>query len=179
EGFLVIGGRDSTTNDILIKKFTEKNDLIFHTEMAGSPFFVVRSENKEIGGKTKQETSDAVVSYSRAWKLGVTSTEVYYVSPEQLTKKAPTGEYIKKGAFMIYGKKEYITNHINLAIGITKDGKIMGAPLNAISFNCEKYVEIKQGRKKSSEIAKFIQRKIGGELDDIIRAMPSGGCEVK
>ena len=30
DGFLVIGGRDATSNEIVIKKHTEKNDLVFH-----------------------------------------------------------------------------------------------------------------------------------------------------
>jgi len=38
EGFLCIGGRDATTNDIIIKKHADKNDIVFHTDMAGSPF---------------------------------------------------------------------------------------------------------------------------------------------
>ena len=178
EGFLVIGGRDASTNDILIKKFTENNDIVFHTDMAGSPFFVIKSDNKSIGEQTIQETSDATVSYSRAWKLGINSTEVFSVSPEQLSKKAPPGEYIKKGAFMIYGKKNYIQNKANLSIGINDKGKIMGGPLNAVKVNCEKYVIISQGKKSASDVAKSIQRKIGGDLDEIIRALPSGGSEI-
>jgi len=178
EGFLVIGGRDASTNDILIKKFTEKNDIVFHTDMVGSPFFVIKSDNKPIGEQTIQETADATVTYSRAWKLGITSTEVFYVSPEQVSKKAPTGEYIKKGAFMIYGKKDYITNKANLALGITDKGKIIGGPVNAVKSNCEKYVSISQGKKAVSDVAKSIQRKIGGDLDEIIRAMPAGGCDI-
>ena len=45
--------------------------------------------------------------------------------------------------------------------------------------HCEKYAEIEQGEEKTSKIAKQIQYKIGGELDDIVRALPAGGCEVK
>ena len=41
EGFLCIGGRDATTNEIIIKKHTEKDDLVFHTKIEGSPFFVI------------------------------------------------------------------------------------------------------------------------------------------
>ena len=48
DGFLVIGGRDSTTNELAIKKHTDKNDMVFHTDMAGSPFFVIKSDNREI-----------------------------------------------------------------------------------------------------------------------------------
>jgi len=43
-GFLVIGGRDATTNEIIIKKHTETGDLVFHTDLAGSPFFVIKNK---------------------------------------------------------------------------------------------------------------------------------------
>jgi len=177
EGFLVIGGRDATSNEIIIKKHTENNDGVLHTDMAGSPFFVIKSENRDIGEKTIKEAADAVVSYSKAWKLGMTTTPVFYVKPEQVSKKAKSGEYLTKGAFMIYGKTEYIENKINLAVGI-KEGEIMAGPVDAISKNCEKFVEVIPGREKTSQVAKKIQHKIGGDLDDIIRALPAG-CEIK
>ncbi|MBI2130251.1 DUF814 domain-containing protein [Candidatus Woesearchaeota archaeon] len=70
EGFLVIGGRDATSNEVVIKKYTESNDLVFHTDMAGSPFFVVKSDGKQIGEKTIQETADATCTFSRAEQEG-------------------------------------------------------------------------------------------------------------
>ncbi|MBL7054422.1 DUF814 domain-containing protein [Candidatus Woesearchaeota archaeon] len=177
EGFLVIGGRDSTSNEIVIKKHTDKNDLVLHTDMAGSPFFVIKSENKKITEKTIKEAADATCSFSKAWRLGLITTSVFYVEPEQVSKKAQSGEYLTKGAFMIYGKTNYAENKINLAIGM-KEEKIMSGPIEAVKKNCEKFVEVKQGRKKTSDIAKKIQKKIGGDLDEIIRALPAGGCEI-
>ena len=56
---------------------------------------------------------------------------------------------------------------------------IMGGSVEAVKKNCEKFVEIKQGRSKTSDIAKKIQRAIKGDLDEIIRALPAGGCEIK
>src|SRR3989344_3556599 len=53
EGFLVIGGRDVTSIEVVVKKHTDANDIVFHTDMAGSPFFVVKSEGKQIGENTK------------------------------------------------------------------------------------------------------------------------------
>jgi len=38
EGFLVVGGRDATTNEILIKKHTDKDDLVFHTDAINAIF---------------------------------------------------------------------------------------------------------------------------------------------
>ena len=71
EGFLVIGGRDATTNEIIIKKNTESNDLVFHTEIAGSPFVVIKSGGKKIPETTMKEAAEFTASFSRAWKLGM------------------------------------------------------------------------------------------------------------
>ena len=179
EGFLVIGGRDATTNEIVIKKHTEKNDLVFHTDMIGSPFVVVKAEGKQIGEKTIGEAADATVTFSRAWKLGLVSTPTFKAKPEQLTKEAKPGEYVPKGGFVTKGKLDYLDNKINLAVGMTKDNAVMAGPLDAVKKNCEKYVQIEQGNEKTSKIAKLIQKKIGGTLDDIVRVMPAGGCKVK
>src|SRR3989338_2090126 len=110
DGFLVIGGRDATSNEIVIKKHTDADDLVLHTDMAGSPFFVVKAEGKKIPEATIKEAADATCTFSRAWKLGLQSSEVFYVSPEQVSKKTKAGEYMGKGAFMIYGKTNYIDN---------------------------------------------------------------------
>jgi len=179
EGFLCIGGRDATTNEIVIKKHTEKNDIVFHTKMAGSPFFVVKTAGKKPGKITLEETATATLTFSRAWRLNILTADVFYVNPEQVSKKAKPGEYLEKGSFMIYGKMNIINPVMNLAIGLTKDNMIMAAPLTAVKKNCEKYLELKQGREKAGQIAKKIKHLIGGEPDDIIRVLPSGGFEVK
>ena len=179
EGFLVIGGRDATSNEIVVKKHTEPNDLVFHTDMVGSPFFVVKSEGRTIGEKTKEEAAQATCTFSRAWKLGLQTTSVFYVAPEQVSKKTKSGEYMGKGAFMIYGKSNYITNELSLAVGINESKQITSGPIDSINASCEKYVVLQQGSEKASAIAKYIQHKIGGSLDEIIRALPSGSFKVK
>ena len=178
EEFLVVGGRDATSNEIVIKKHTDSNDLVLHTDMAGSPFFVVKSEGKQIGEKTKHETADATCTFSRAWKNGLQTSSVFYVNPEQVSKKTQSGEYMGKGAFMIYGKTNYIDNKVNLAVGMTKQQQVMSGPLDAVKKHCDKYVALEQGNEKASSVAKRIQYKIGGLLDEIIRALPSGGFRV-
>ena len=177
--FLVIGGRDATSNEIVIKKHTDANDLVFHTDMIGSPFFVVKSDGKQIGEKAKEETADATCTFSRAWKLGLQTSSVFYANPDQVSKKTKSGEYMGKGAFMIYGKTNYISNKINLAIGLTKNQQVMSGPIDAIKKHCEKYIVLAQGDEKVSKIAKYIQHKIGGSLDEIIRTLPSGGFSIK
>src|SRR3989338_4676764 len=96
EGYLCIGGKDATSNEIVIKKHVDKDDIIFHTDMAGSPFFVVKNGSKA-GEKTLQESANATAIYSRAWKLWFVGAGVFYVKPEQVSKEAPSGEYMVKG----------------------------------------------------------------------------------
>ncbi|MBW3018729.1 DUF814 domain-containing protein [Candidatus Woesearchaeota archaeon] len=177
-GFLCIGGRDATTNEIIIKKHTDPADLVFHTEAPGSPFFVVKSEGKEIDKQTKLEAAEATVLYSRAWKHGFTTTEVYCIKPEQVSKKAQAGEYLAKGAFMIYGKREYLNVSPQLAVGKI-DGRIMGGPIIAVKVNCEKYVLVQQDKMKTSECAKKIAKYLDADVDDVVRVLPAGGGKPK
>ena len=83
-----------------------------------------------------------------------------------------------KGAFMIYGKTNYISNKVNLAVGATKNQQIMSGPLDAVKANCGKYVALIQGSEKASAAEKYIQHKIGGAIDEIIRALPAGEFKV-
>lgn len=178
DNFLVIGGRDATTNELVIKKHAEANDLVFHTDMAGSPFFVIKSDGREITETAIKETADATCTFSRAWKLGLGSQSVFYVRPEQVTKTALPGEYLQKGAFMIIGKTNYVLNKLNLAVGMSKEG-VMAGPVEAVSAHCREYIMLEQGNEKTSTIAKEIQKKIKTDLDSIIRTLPAGGCRIK
>jgi predicted ribosome quality control (RQC) complex YloA/Tae2 family protein len=172
EGLLVIGGRDATTNEIVIKKHTDPEDLVFHTEMAGSPFVVIKGKPSDI---SIEEAAVFTACYSKAWKAGRTASEVFYVNPDQVTKEAPAGEYIVKGAFMIYGKKNILSVPLKLFIGKMEDGKIMAGPESAVKRHCEKSVEVVQGNDKISQIAKKIMAKIGAnDLDDIVKIIPQG-----
>ncbi len=178
EGFLCIGGKDATSNELVIKKHTEKEDLVLHTDMAGSPFFVIKNGQKA-GAETIQEAAQAVAVYSKAWKLGHTSADVFYVKPEQVTKEAKPGEHIGKGSFMVYGKTNYLHPQLEYALGLA-DGEIIGGPLPAIKKKTAVFVVVISGREKKSALAKKIKAKLkGGDLDDIIKFLPAGGGEVK
>ncbi len=182
EGFLAIGGRDSTTNEILIKKHLSKDDLVFHTDMAGSPFFIIKSEGKEIGEATLQETANATACFSRAWKLGLLTTDVFYVKPEQVSKEPNPGEYMPKGAFMVRGKTNYLNPVMKVGVGLLNNVIISG-PVAAIAKQTDRFIVLQQGKEKPSDIAKLIKKKFGKELlanhDDIIRMLPPGGCKVE
>ena len=172
DGFLCIGGRDATSNEIVIKKYADKGDLIFHTEIPGSPFFIIKSEGKEIPQRTKEEAAQATLSFSRAWKEGILTEDVYSITPEQVKK-----EYgLPKGSFMIHGKREYYKPVMGLYIGLNEEGYLECGPV-------EKVWKLEQEGKRS-DCAKWIKQKIiekleiKFDLDYIIRILP-GDCKIK
>lgn len=179
DGFLVIGGRDATTNEIVIKKYTDKDDLVFHTDMAGSPFVVVKKEGKPgyIPEVTIKEAATFTAVFSRGWKMGMPALNVFSARPEQVTKTAKAGEFLAKGAFYIQGSVTNYSPEMNYAVGM-HEGKIMGGPLSAVKRHCKEYAEVVQGDDKLSDVAKQIKKLIGGGLDDLIRVLPAN-CKLK
>jgi len=175
EGFLCIGGRDATTNDIIVKKHMEPQDIVFHTEAPGSPFFIIKPEGRKIGEETINETAQATAVFSKAWKLGLGSARVYWITPEQVKKEIG----LPKGSFTIHGKRNISEPKIEIAVGLNKEGIITAGPVNAIAANCPKHVLLVQGQSKKTDIAKQIKKLIGGELDDIVSALPAGEFEIK
>ncbi|MCX6694752.1 MAG: NFACT RNA binding domain-containing protein, partial [Candidatus Altiarchaeota archaeon] len=186
-----VGGRDATSNEVLIKKHLDASDLVFHAEYHGAPFFIVKNpEKKDVPEATKSEAAIAAGSYSRAWGGGKGSCDVYYVSPEQVSKTPPSGEYLTKGAFMIYGKKNYFRGvDLKIAVGfrVGDSVEVIGGPVGAIAKQTRHYAEVGVGDVKSGELARKIKVAVLGKagsgdadkiksvgLSDIQYWIPSG-----
>ncbi|MHA1871668.1 MAG: ribosome rescue protein RqcH [Promethearchaeota archaeon] len=120
DGFLIVGGRDASSNEVIVKKYLDKNDLYFHTEMRGAPSVILKNpEKKEIPETTIKEAAIFAASYSNAWREGYGSAEIFYAYPEQVTKTPNPGEYLTKGSFFIKGKKHYTEKpFLELSIGL-------------------------------------------------------------
>jgi len=109
DGFLIIGGRDASSNETIFKKYIDPNDIIFHTNFPGSPLTIIKNpENKQIPKESIEEAANFVASYSIAWKENWGIVDVFYVFADQISKTPPTGEYLPKGSFMILGKKNVV-----------------------------------------------------------------------
>lgn len=161
DGFLVLGGRDATTNEILIKKHLEPHDIVFHSEIVGAPFVVVKTEGKKSTDQVIQEAAQFAASYSRAWREGFSAIDVYWVHPNQLSKTAPTGQYLGKGAFMIQGARNYIRRvPLRVALGVEKQDeqlRVIGGPIEAIRKHTNVYVEVIPGEEPSAKLAKELR----------------------
>jgi len=179
DGYLVIGGKDARTNETIVKKHLEERDIHVHADIQGAPQVIVKNGG-EAPERTIEEAGIFAVSFSKAWKMGVSGLNAYWVNPDQVTKDAPSGEFLAKGAFFIKGKKNFLRRMpLDLGIGIYK-GKIMCGPNEAVKNNCEKGLKIIFGSSSKEAVAKRIRDIFEWEdLDDIIQSLPSGNCEIK
>ena len=194
ESFLILGGRDASTNELLIKRHVDANDLVFHSDIAGAPFVVLKTEGKVPSEQTMFEAAELSASYSRGWKEGYTSLDVYWIKPEQVSKQAPSGEFLSKGMFMIRGQKNYIRNvPLRIAIGVVegKEGLVVGGPVSAINSYAKNRVELVPGRQSSGKIAKIVRSSLVAsatkelrekilklKIEEIQRFIPSGKSEI-
>lgn len=196
DGFLAVGGRDASTNEILIKKHTEPHDLVFHAEIQGAPFVVVKTEKKKPSEQAIKEAAQFAASHSRAWKESLGTINVYWVSPQQVSKTPPSGEYLTRGAFMISGSKNYIRGTpLEVAVGLEKEGgtfRVIGGPPDAIARQTSLYVRLVPGRESSGRLAKQVRARLAQAapeedrksiartpLEEVQRFIPSGRGDMR
>jgi len=120
DNYLIIGGRNADQNESIVRKYMEPNDIFMHAEIHGAPVVIIKAKGK-ISEKALKEAAIIAAAYSKAWKEGLGAIDVYWVWGKQVSKKPPSGEYLSKGAFMVYGKRNYIRNiPLTLALGLEK-----------------------------------------------------------
>ena len=185
DGTLVVGGRDANTNESVVKKYLDNNDIYLHADIHGASSIVVKLEGKEINDNLLQESASFAASFSSAWSKGFSTQDIYWVHPDQVSKSPEAGEFVAKGSFIVRGNRNYVRGaKVQIAIGIVDyEGKrIMAGPVEALEAHCENFVVLKPGYTKKEAIAKKILHKINEDqllnLDDIVRVLPAGKCDI-
>ncbi|XP_071510699.1 ribosome quality control complex subunit NEMF-like [Diadema antillarum] len=108
ENYIIIAGRDQQQNELVVKKYLSQGDVYVHADIHGASSVIVKnSGGGPIPPKTLQEAGTMAVCFSVAWDAKVV-TSAWWVHHDQVTKTAPTGEYLSTGSFMIRGKKNYL-----------------------------------------------------------------------
>jgi len=117
ENYLVIAGRDAQQNELIVKRYLKPGDIYVHADLHGASSVVIKNHkiDEEIPPKTLEEAGTMAVCYSSAWESKISSRS-WWVYHHQVSKTAPSGEYLTVGAFIIRGKKNYLPMH-QLIIG--------------------------------------------------------------
>ncbi|XP_040267600.1 nuclear export mediator factor Nemf-like [Bufo bufo] len=108
ENYLVIAGRDQQQNEMIVKKYLRPGDIYVHADLHGATSCVIKNLTGEaVPPRTLTEAGTMAVCYSAAWDARVI-TSAWWVHHNQVSKTAPTGEYLTTGSFMIRGKKNFL-----------------------------------------------------------------------
>ncbi|MEM0217726.1 MAG: ribosome rescue protein RqcH [Candidatus Nezhaarchaeales archaeon] len=193
DGFLVVAGRDSTQNEVLVRKYLRDEDLFFHADIVGGAAVIVKSEGREVPQTTIEEVAQYSACYSKAWKAGFGSIDVYWVYGKQVSKTPPSGEYLPKGSFMIRGSKNFLRGvELKVAVGLMSlngDVIVVSGPPSAIAKQSIAYVVLtpsgeERGR-LASRIAKIFNEELksmslGGEVrvEDVLKVLPPGSAKI-
>ena len=177
---LFICGKNAEQNETIVKKYMNNNDIYIHGDFSGSPSGVlINTENIDVPLHSKIQAGQFLVCNTKNWKEKRTEKS-YYVNKDQVSKSAPSGEYLTTGSFMVRGKKNYLPESVlEMGIGILfvlrdisdnimnnfvvnpkeNDDIIFCIPVCAPyrSLNDYKYkIKIKPGNQKKNKIIKSI-----------------------
>jgi len=159
DGFLVVAGKDVVTNEILIKKYTQQEDVVFHAEITGSPFVVIKAEGRQITDQALKEAGEYAAAFCRAWRENVGSADVYWVKVDQLSKSGPSGESVPHGAFFVIGKRNWMRNTpLRVAIGVetSENPCFIGGAIDAVRAKSKTYTVIVPGDYQGKDLLKMI-----------------------
>ena len=189
DGMLAVGGRDSSSNASLIRRRMEEGDTVFHAEVLGSPFFLLKG-GSGAPASSVSEVAHATVCFSRAWREAMHGTDAYWVEPSQVKRAAPSGQFLPRGSFSIEGRRNRVrVPTLRLALGAVRLGGAYAAScgpppaIRAASVCCSL---IEPGGSTQSDAAKRIKSGLAGlrddlggiSLDEIARALPAGQSRV-
>jgi predicted ribosome quality control (RQC) complex YloA/Tae2 family protein len=167
DGFLVVAGKDAVSNEVLVKKYAGTDDPVFHAEVAGAPFVVVKTEGKAASEQALREAGEFAAAFSRAWREGAGSADVYWVKPSQLTKSGPSGESVPHGAFAVNGKRNWMRNlPLKLAVGVVGGEKtrFVGGAVYAVKAKTAAYATLVPGDVTGKEFLKQILQALALKL---------------
>jgi hypothetical protein len=117
DNYLVVGGKDAQQNEMLVKRYLRPGDAYLHADVHGASSCILRAKRRRTAdGRTEtvalpdqalREAGTFTICRSSAWTSRMV-TSAYWVESHQVSKTAPTGEYLTVGSFMVRGKKNYL-----------------------------------------------------------------------
>jgi len=111
DGYLVLGGKDAQQNELLYRRHLKKGDIYVHADLHGAASVIIKNNpglaEFEIPPSTLSQAGNLSVCTSGAWDSKAVMS-AWWVNADQVSKTAPTGEYLTTGGFMIRGKKNFL-----------------------------------------------------------------------
>lgn len=190
DGTLVLGGKDASQNEELVKRYMEGKDRFVHADVHGASVVIIKGATENM-----DEVAQFAASYSGAWRSGHFSADVYSVDPSQVSKTPESGEYVSRGSFIVRGEREYFRDvPLGVAIGVqlSPEMAVIGGPPSAVSGRARVFVTLKPGTFEPNDTAKKVLRILRGQLgeeelkglksvlntDQVAAFVPPGGSDI-
>ncbi|GAB7347488.1 hypothetical protein MBLNU459_g4395t1 [Dothideomycetes sp. NU459] len=111
DGYIVLGGKDAQQNEILYRRYLKKGDVYVHADLNGAASVIIKNNpstaDAPIPPSTLSQAGNLSVCTSNAWDSKAVMS-AWWVNADQVSKTAPTGEYLAVGGFTIRGKKNFL-----------------------------------------------------------------------
>ncbi|HNX17350.1 MAG TPA: ribosome rescue protein RqcH [Methanoregula sp.] len=162
DGIVVLGGRDASQNEELVKKYLTGGDLFVHADVHGASVVIVKGKTEKM-----DEVAQFAASYSGAWRSGHFTADVYSARPDQVSKTPQAGEFVSRGSFIVRGERTYFRD-IPLAVGIglvlEPHAAVIGGPTSVIRSRTKVFAELKPGQYEPNDVAKKVLRLLKQEI---------------
>ncbi|MFA4823760.1 MAG: ribosome rescue protein RqcH [Methanoregula sp.] len=190
DGIVVLGGRDASQNEELVKKYMAGGDLFVHADVHGASVVIVKGKTEHM-----DEVAQFAASYSGAWRSGHFSADVFSVLPPQVSKTPESGEFVSRGSFIIRGERTWYRN-VPLSVGIglmlEPNAAVIGGPPSVIRGKCKAYNELRPGQFEPNDVAKKMLRLLKSKIsedeekalkgilntDTVAAFVPPGGSDI-
>ncbi|WJZ86774.1 hypothetical protein VitviT2T_006200 [Vitis vinifera] len=97
---------------LLKRRLASSFHRYIHADPHGASSTVIKNHKPEhpVPPLTLNQAGCFTVCHSQVWDSKIV-TSAWWVYPHQVSKTAPTGEYLTVGSFMIHGKKNFLPPH--------------------------------------------------------------------
>lgn len=128
DNYLVVAGKDAQQNEQLVKRYLRPGDAYLHAEVHGAATCILRAKRRRrkdgrtqvipLSDQALREAGTFTICRSSAWSSKMV-TSAYWVESHQVSKTAPTGEYLTVGSFMIRGRKNFLpASSLEMGLGV-------------------------------------------------------------
>ncbi|HXQ48178.1 MAG TPA: ribosome rescue protein RqcH [Thermoplasmata archaeon] len=186
EGAIVIAGRDAPSNDLVVRRNLKDGDYYLHADLHGAASVIVKRPTPPttVGEGTLREAAQWAVSFSKAWRAGLASATAFWVTPEQVSKAAASGEFVPRGAWVIHGTKNFVRDvPLEIAVGIVRyEGaeRWTAAPEPAVQSRGEVRVVLLPGEERErANVERSLAGSLGVSRSLLQSLLPAGGISVR
>jgi predicted ribosome quality control (RQC) complex YloA/Tae2 family protein len=186
EGAIVIAGRDAPSNDLVVRRNLKDGDFYLHADLHGAASVIVKrpTAGATVGESTLREAAQWAGCFSKAWRAGLASTTAFWVTPDQVSKAAASGEFVPRGAWVIHGTKHFVRDApLEIALGtIQYEGaeRWTAAPESAVQSRGEVRVVLRPGEERErADIERSLASSLGVTRSLLQSLLPAGGISVR